>query len=187
MSASRRDVLIETALKLFNRDGYHATGIDRILAESGVAKMTLYKHFKSKDALILAALRHRDQAFRDHLARRVKAMATSPAAQLPAVFDALDEWFHEQTFHGCMFSNAAAEFAATQDPIHVAASEHKHLMLKYLRELAVKAGAARPRELAAGLMLLMEGAIVMAHVAGERAAAKQARQTALLLLKNAGL
>ncbi|MEE8533082.1 MAG: helix-turn-helix domain-containing protein, partial [Alphaproteobacteria bacterium] len=61
MASSRRDHLVDTALALFCRDGFHATGIDRILAESGVAKMTLYKHFKSKDELILAALRRRDE------------------------------------------------------------------------------------------------------------------------------
>ncbi|PCJ61740.1 MAG: TetR family transcriptional regulator [Rhodospirillaceae bacterium] len=187
MTPSRRDVLIETALKLFNQDGYHATGIDRILAQSGVAKMTLYKHFKSKDALILAVLQYRDLAFRKRLASRVDARATSPKAQLLAVFDVLDEWFGEEAFSGCMFINAAAEYAAPQDPIYVAAGEHKHQVLKYLRELAARAGAASPRELAAGLMLLMEGAIVMAHVAGERGAAKQARHTARSLIENAGL
>ena len=187
MAPSRRDTLIETALELFNQEGYHATGIDRILAQSGVAKMTLYKHFKSKDALILAALQHRDLAFRKRLARRVDALASSPKAQLLAVFDALDEWFDESDFSGCMFINAAAEYATPQDPIYVAAGEHKHRILKYLRELATRAGAPSPRELAAGLMLLMEGAIVMAHVAGERGAAKQAKHTARLLIENAGL
>jgi len=187
MAANRRDTLIETASELFNRDGYHATGIDRILAEAGVAKMTLYKHFKSKDDLILAALRHRDRAFRDRLARQVETRAETPAAQLLAVFDVLDEWFGERGFFGCMFTNAAAEYAAPQDPIHVAAGEHKHLILKYLRELAARAGATKPRELAAGLMLLAEGAIVMAHVAGERGAAKLAKRTARQLMENAGL
>ena len=73
-SGSRRDHLVETAIRLFNRDGFHATGIDTILSEAGVAKMTLYKHFKSKDDLIVAALRRRDERwmtwFRGELKRR---------------------------------------------------------------------------------------------------------------------
>ena len=71
MATSRREQLVETALTVFNRDGYHAAGIDRILAEAGVAKMTLYNHFRSKDDLILAALRRRDEGFRP-VARAVK-------------------------------------------------------------------------------------------------------------------
>ena len=63
MALSRRDHLVETALALFMRDGFHATGIDRILSHAGVAKMTLYNHFKSKEELILAALRLRDERF----------------------------------------------------------------------------------------------------------------------------
>ena len=123
MAASRRDQLIDTALDLFNRNGYHATGIDRILAEAGVAKMTLYKHFGSKDALIQAALERRDERwrawFRDAVARR----AETPRGRLLAVFDALEEWFVRPDFHGCMFIRAAGEYAALDDPIHANAAE----------------------------------------------------------------
>lgn len=184
MAQNRRDHLVDTALELFNRDGYHATGIDRILAEAGVAKMTLYKHFKSKDDLILAVLRRREQLFLERLTSRIE-LATTPKERLLGLFDALDEWFGEKDFSGCMFINAASEFAPPEDPIHAVASEHKHLLLRHLRELTAAAGASKPRELAAGLMLLIEGAIVMAYVAGERDAAKQAKRTAKLLLENA--
>ena len=187
MAQSRRGHLVDTALQLFNRDGYHATGLDRILAEAGVAKMTLYKHFKSKDDLILAVLRRREQLFLERLTGRIEALATTPKAQLLGLFDALDEWFGEKDFSGCMFINAAGEFGPPEDPVHLVAREHKHALLKYLRELAAAAGASKPRELAAGLMLLAEGAIVMAHVAGERDAAKLAKRTARVLLENAGL
>ncbi|HAD87737.1 MAG TPA: TetR family transcriptional regulator, partial [Rhodospirillaceae bacterium] len=78
MASSKRQLLIDTALDLFRREGYHATGIDRVIAEAGVARMTLYNHFKSKDELILAALRHRDSGFRDGLVRRVEHLADTP-------------------------------------------------------------------------------------------------------------
>ena len=88
MSSSKRDLLINTALELFSREGFHATGIDRILSESGVAKMTLYNHFKSKDELILAALRRRDETFRNWFMRTVEASAETPRGRLLASFDA---------------------------------------------------------------------------------------------------
>ena len=107
MALSRRDHLVETAAELFRRNGYHATGIDRILAESGCAKMTLYKHFRSKDELILAALRRRDEQFRNALMRAVERRAESPRGRLLAVFERLGELIAEPDFSGCMFVNAA--------------------------------------------------------------------------------
>ena len=79
MASLRRDHLVATALALFSKHGYHATGIDRILAESGVAKMTLYKHFRSKDELILAALRRRDEEFRRWLQAEIESRAATPS------------------------------------------------------------------------------------------------------------
>ncbi len=185
MASTRRDHLVDTALQLFQRHGYHATGIDRILAEAGVAKMTLYNHFKSKDELILAALRRRDEQFRNTFMRNVERRAKTPRARLLACFDALGEWFAESTFSGCSFINAAAEFAPPDDPIHAACGEHKRLSLAYVRDLVEQAGAADPQSLADGLMFLMEGAIVMAHVAGDPQAAQKAKRAAQVLVADA--
>ncbi len=93
--ATRRDHLIDTALRLFYQQGYHATGIDRILAESGVAKMTLYKHFRSKDELILAALQLRDERFRNWLMAEMEAASPDPVERLLAMFDALEQLCRE--------------------------------------------------------------------------------------------
>lgn len=185
MASGRRDHLVDTALDLFRRAGYHATGIDRILAEAGVAKMTLYNHFKSKDELILAVLRRRDERFRNWFMRAVERRAETPRGRLLAVFDALAEWFEDARFSGCMFINAAAEFADPDDPIHATCAEHKRLMLAYLRRSAEQAGAPEPGRLADGLMLLVEGAIVMAHVAGDAQAAAKAKQAAEVLIDHA--
>ncbi len=187
MAASRREHLLDTALELFYRDGFHATGIDRIVAEAGVAKMTLYKHFKSKDELILAALRRRDERFRNWFMRAVERRAATPRGRLLAVFDALGEWAAGEAFSGCMFINAAAEFERADDPIHAAAAEHKRLVLAYLRELAAAAGAADPDSLARQLFLLEEGAIVAAYVVGDTGAHADAKAAAEVLLERAGL
>ena len=187
MASSKRELLVDTALELFKRHGYHATGIDRVIAEAGIARMTLYNHFKSKDELILAVLQKRDERFRDWMAVAVEQRTEDPKERLLAVFDALSDWFATEDFTGCMFINAAAEFAQAEDPIHRASREHKELGKDYLLELCKAAGARDPETLADGLCLLSEGAIVMAHVAGQKDAGQRAKSAARTLIRDAGL
>lgn len=182
MASLRRDHLVGTALALFSKHGYHATGIDRILAESGVAKMTLYKHFRSKDELILAALRRRDEEFCRWFQAEVETRAATPHERILTVFDVLENWFKDPDFNGCCFIHAAGEYARKDDPIHVAAAEHKARILTYLRELAQTAGADDADDMARQLMLLVDGAIVAAHVSGDAAGARGARALAEALL-----
>lgn len=185
MASAKRDHLVETALKLFGAHGFHATGIDRILAESGVAKMTLYNHFRSKDELILAVLRRRDERFRNWFMRAVEGRAKSPRARLTAIFDVLETWFSEREFHGCLFINATAEFCTESETIRASCEEHKGLMRGYLRKLAAAAGARDPQALAEGINLLIEGAIVTAQCTGNAKPAKQARRAAAILIRDA--
>ncbi len=185
MPQSRRGHLIDTALALFNREGYHATGIDRILGEAGVAKMTLYKHFKSKNDLIVAALARRDEIWMHQFQQTVERRASAPAARLLAIFDALEEWFGSPDFHGCMFIKAAAEYADPQDPIHAAAAQHHRNILAYLRALCDATGVKRPARLAREIMLLIEGAIAVTLVNGPSGAAKEAARVAKVLISQA--
>ncbi len=182
---SRRDHLIDTAIRLFNENGYHATGIDKILAESGVAKMTLYKHFKSKDELILAALARRDRRWREWLEGALERRAETPRGRLLAVFDALGQWFVSPEFQGCMFIRAAGEYGETGNPIHMAAARHQSEVLHLLRGLCAAAGAARSAQLARRLMLLIQGAIAIAQVHGPVGAAAEARNAAETLIAEA--
>ena len=185
MVSSKRDHLVETALRLFDRDGFRATGIDRILAESGVAKMTLYNHFRSKDELILAALRRRDERFRNWFMRAVELRAGTPRERLLAMFDALAEWFRDRSFNGCLFISAAAEFCGGALTIRAGCAEHKRLMRDYVRGLARDAGARDPDSLAGALELLMEGATVTAQVTGSTDSADRARAAAVVLIRDA--
>jgi len=182
MASARREQLVDTATRLFYREGFHATGIDRVLSEAGVAKMTLYNHFKSKDELIVAALEHRDARFRAWLKEQIEARAAAPEDRLLALFDVLEEWFAAPDFNGCMFINATAEYPALKDPIHAVAATHKRKLFAYLHGLALSAGLADPFGLAAELALLQEGAVVMAHTAGHRDAAGHARRAAAKLI-----
>lgn len=182
MPSSKRDQLIDTALDLFSREGFQGTGIDRILAESGVAKMTLYNHFKSKDELILAVLRRRDETFRNWYMREVERRASAPRDQLLATFDVLETWFNDGHYGGCLFINATAEFGDRTESIRGSCAEHKKLVLDYLTELSSKAGATDAEELAFSLNLLAEGAIVTAQVFGMPEAARRARKAAGILV-----
>jgi AcrR family transcriptional regulator len=182
MASLRRDHLVGTALALFSKHGYHATGIDRILAESGVAKMTLYKHFRSKDDLILAALRRRDEEFRRWFQAEIENRATAPHERIMAVFDVLETWFKDPEFNGCCFIHAAGEYGGKDNPVHAAAAEHKARVQSYLRDLAQSAGVSAADDVAHQLMLLVNGAIVAAHVSGDTTAARGARILAEALL-----
>jgi len=166
MDISPRERLVETGLVLFHRDGFHATGIDRILAEALVSKMTLYKYFPSKDALILEVLRRRDERFRAWLRAGVEQRAALPRGRLEALFETLAEWVEGASFHGCLFINATAEYGAAASPVRKAAAEHKALLREWLTDLAREAGAAAPENLAGELLLLKEGLIVSVQVSG---------------------
>ncbi|MCF7202091.1 TetR/AcrR family transcriptional regulator [Pseudomonas oligotrophica] len=186
MASNKRDQLLGTAEELFYREGYHATGIDRILAESGVAKMTLYKHFRSKDELILAVL---DARHEQMLARlRERAARLAPREALLGVFDGLHGMIHgNDAFCGCLFVNAAAEYHDRDHPIHRRAATYKAELQAHLRELLERLHAPQPAQLARQLQYLLEGALSMAHIEGPGEQALDARAAAERLLEAAGI
>ncbi len=142
----------------------------------------MFKHFRSKEELILAVLRLRDEDFRNWLFRRM-AQAGPPRAQLAALFDALAEWFAEPGFRSCMFIKAASEYPDPGHPIHAQAAEHKRLLFLQLSRVAAEAGAEDPAALARALLLLKEGAIVTAHLGHERDPAGDAKAAAAILIE----
>ncbi len=184
-AVSRRDHLVDTALSLFYKEGFHATGIDRILNEAGVAKMTLYNHFRSKEDLIVATLQLRDEQFRNWLMESVESSAKKPHKRLLALFDAIEEHVSKRDFSGCMFVNAAAEYSSRKDPVHRVAANHKKLLLDYITDLAKEAGAKKSADLARQLLVLMDGALVSAQVSGAGENIKAARQIARGLIEKA--
>lgn len=183
---AKRELLIETATRLFAQNGYHTIGVDRIIAEAGVSKVTLYRYFRSKDELILAVLRRRDETYRNALMRDVERRASAPRQRLLALFDSLEAWLTEDGFTGCLFIKAAGEFPLPADPVHAAATEHKRLMMQYLVKLTTAAGASDPEGLARQIYLLIDGAIVHAQTSSEaRRTAQGARQAAQVLIDQA--
>lgn len=194
MPPSRRNELIDSAVRVFYKHGFHGTNIDTVLAESGISRMTLYNHFKSKDELILAALRRRDEQFREALIRYAQENGKDPVGRILAVFDHVAAWMTGDGFCGCMFINAAAEYGDAEHPVRYLAAEHKQAILRYLRDQCEAGELAQPRILSEQLGMLIEGAIVTVQVSCQtrnnsvspQDAADWAKQAAQLLIDAAG-
>ena len=184
MRPSKREELVQKALVIFYREGFHAAGMDLLAEETGISKTTMFKHFRTKEELILAVLRLRDENFRNWLFRRMETAAT-PRGQLLAMFDALGEWFSEPGYRSCMFIKASSEYPDPIHPVHSLSAEHKRLLFMQVRDLAAKAGAKDPDLLARQLLLLKEGAIVTAHLGHEQDPAGDAKLAAKLLIDTA--
>lgn len=176
--------VLDAAERLFYASGVQAVGIDAVVAEAGVATKTLYAHFGSKEALVEAYLRRRDRRWLNWLTDRVNRAAPGRDRVL-AVFDALGEWFAEPGFSGCAFINVAGELHANP-ATRAAARDHKLALRALLHQIAASADVTDPATLADRLMLLVEGAIVTAHVEGDERAAAAAKSAAAALLECAG-
>jgi len=184
-TSDKRDLLVRTALRLFAAGGFHATGIDRVVAEAGVSKKTLYHHFRSKDELVLAVLQHYDGTFRNDFMRRVERRGSGdPVGRLLAVFDAAEEWFEDKRFHGCLFINAIGEFSQADSAVREACNASKRRMRAWIEELATAAGIEDAREVADELALLFDGATVRAQVSGRAEPARTARRMARRLIES---
>lgn len=177
----KRELLLDTAFRLFYEGGYHAVGIDKILAESGLAKMTLYHHFKSKDELIAAALDRRALQIRDLRSGALAAAGPEPLAKLSAIFDAYGHWFETPDFRGCAFIRAIGEYPDEDSPIKQLVKTEKQVLIDTFAAIAADLPAADPQALAQQLYLLAEGSIVRAHTFKDSSAAKTAKTAALAL------
>ncbi len=185
---SARDRVLAAASKLFYRDGIHATGVDAVVAESGLTKMTLYKHFASKVDLVIAALHEQDIDWIARMERAVLETSRSePRGKLLALFDWLEVWFHEEDFRGCAFLKAAAEFPDRAHPVHQQVVSHFQNVREYVFKLVLEAGASYPDALTDSLCLLMNGAIATAFAADDPDCAKSAKVDAALLLRSKGI
>jgi len=177
-----RDRILEVASLLFYQNGIRAVGVDTIIAQSAVAKMTFYKHFKSKDLLVLEFLKRRDELWRDWFEDAVCRLAPNVKDRPLAIFDALEERFSRKEFRGCAFINTMVEMADGEHVAHQAAAEHKQKVQGIFRSILADAGVKKPAELAKIFLLLMDGAIVTAVREAKPDSAKAAKKIAATLL-----
>jgi AcrR family transcriptional regulator len=153
-----RERILDTAFALFYAHGPRGVGVDTVIAESGVAKATLYKHFPRKDDLVLAYLDKADQAWFTQLRAAARNAGEGPREQMVGMFDAISQACRRDGFHGCAFINTAAEAAPGSD-VHARTVEHKNVVRAWLTDLARRAGADDPDQLARQLTLLLDGAL----------------------------
>jgi AcrR family transcriptional regulator len=183
---SGRGRLVAAAIELFYRHGFGAVGIDQIIAKAGVTKSTFYKHFESKDDLMVAAVQRRDEWESRAWGRAVRAIAgDDPAKQLLAMLDVMDVWFNDPDFLGCMFLNTAVEIPNKHDPVHQAAAAYKRRARDHWRDLAKKAGAeaAGAEAFADCYAALIEGALVLRQAHGRNDAARAVRPAVEQLMR----
>lgn len=163
-----RERILLTAHQLFYRDGIRATGVDRLIAESGVAKLTFYRHFSGKDELVRAFLEHRHQRWMAWFVDALGRHGAGPEAGLAPLASAMAEWFADPGFRGCAFINAVAEVGGTLPDAVAMARRHKEEMVQVIEGLLPK-GPGR-RALAVAAALAVDGAIVRAQMDGAKEA-----------------
>ena len=174
--------LLETAYELFSARGVRDVGVDELVERAGVAKATLYRHFSSKDELILAFLQMREERWTmGWLKERAQEQGDTPEERLLAVFDLFDEWFAAPDYAGCPFIKVLLEMGAGH-PAGIACIAHLETVKELLMQLAADAGLRDPAELAASLHLLLCGSIIQAS-AGKTSAARRARQMAQAVIE----
>jgi AcrR family transcriptional regulator len=177
-----RERILEAAYDLFSRRGIRAVGIDTIVEASGVARMTLYRHFASKEALVLAFLERRDARWtRAWLQAEVERRSADPSQRLLAIFDVFDAWFRRPDFEGCAFINVMLEMADPKDAAGAASIEYLAGIRVFVSGLARAAGIADPEAFARQWHILMKGSIVAAGE-GDADAARRAQDLGALLL-----
>jgi AcrR family transcriptional regulator len=176
-----RDRILETAFALFYARGVRAVGVDTVIAEAGVAKATLYKHFPRKDDLVVAYLDQVDEVWRRQLEAAAGAAGAEPRDRLVGMFDALVAACGREGYRGCAFINTAAESVPGSE-VHARVAEHKRAVRGWVRELATAAGADDPDGLARSLTLLLDGGLAAGVVDGDPDAAEAARRSARVLV-----
>lgn len=185
-AVQKRSQIVQTAYRLFKRDGFHATGLDKIIAEADVAKMTVYRHFPTKDGLIVEVLDWRAERFKRQLDNLSEAPLT-PNEKIASIFDWHEHWFDSPEFHGCLFQHAIAEFGDPANAVFEAAARQKHDLQQRIRDILVQSlPADRLDHVATTLCMLIEGATVLAHMGPGKAAIVSARKAAADVLALAG-
>ncbi len=183
---SSRQQILETAAALFFRDGFRAVGIDTIVAESGIGKMTLYRYFPSKDELIVAYLNDTNDKFWVWFNEAADPFPNQPARQILAVFQAQETLVKSPKCYGCPFLNAVVDFPDPSHPGHQVAVQHKRSVQARFEELAKQAAASDPKRLAEQLLMLMDGAFMAVRMFGPDNPAAHVAEAAATLIKAQG-
>lgn len=179
MRPSKRETLLDTADRLFYEEGFHATGIDRVVEVAGVARMTLYNHFDSKEALVMAVLERRQQ---DYFASLYEAAVGGDDEPLLAVVDAHCRWLGSRSRRGCMLLKAMAEYEAHLPAVHELAIRYKRELYALIQELLASSGIVADGFVDDEILLALEGSNSLVQILGPERTAQQTRAMVARLL-----
>ncbi len=180
-----RERLIAAAYELFSTQGVQATGVDAIIDVSAVARQTMYRHFASKQDLVLAFLERREELWtKGWLVAEVERRASDPEERLLVIFDVFDEWFRRSDYEGCSFINVMVEHPDRTHPVHRASAAYLAGIRHFLEDLARRAGIADAENFAREWHILMKGSIIAAGE-GDREAAQRAKKLGRMALAQA--
>ncbi|MPY30166.1 TetR/AcrR family transcriptional regulator [Streptomyces adustus] len=175
------DRILTAAADLFYTHGLRGVGIDQVIERSGVAKSTLYAHFRTKEQLVAEYLRRTDTSWRAQLSAAAEQAGDDPREQLVGMFDALSDAFDRHGFFGCPFVSAAVEAEADSEA-HAVTVEHALRRQTWLTELCRRAGAADAAALARHLGLLIDGALTSGRLLQDGGVVAEAKAAARLLV-----
>lgn len=178
-----RERILVAATRLFADEGVHATSVDRVIAEAGVAPMTVYRHFSGKDELVTATLERWSREWLTWLRAETGEGDTDPGARLERLWDALEKWFADEAFRGSYVANVATELRAKRShPAQAVIATHRATLRELLQDIATTAGVPSPPEAALQLHMLIDGATAAAVVDRQPGAAASARAIAPTVL-----
>jgi len=182
LESEARERVLTSAYALFSRRGIRAVGIDDVVSDAAVAKATLYRHFASKDDLVLAFMERREQLWtKEWVEAEARNRGDTAEEQLLAIFDLFDEWFRRDDFEGCSFINILLELNGEDGAVRSASADHLASIREILRTLAEEGGFRDPDAFAHSWHILMKGSIVAAGE-GDRDAARRAKAMGRLLI-----
>ncbi|MFC4397310.1 TetR/AcrR family transcriptional regulator [Arthrobacter sedimenti] len=181
--ANPAERILSVAYELFSRRGIRDVGVNELIERSGVAKATFYRHFPSKDSLVLAFLERRDRQWTvDAILTEARRRGSTPVEQLLAIFDVFGDWFQRDDFEACSFVNVLLEMGPAH-PLGQASIDYLARIRGHIQALAEEAGLVRPEEFARSCQILMKGSIISA-TEGDRLAAQRAQQMAVWLIEH---
>ena len=183
-TANARERILLAAKELFSTQGIRATGVDSIVKSANTNKMSLYKHFSSKESLIVAYLQTSDVEFWSWFVEKIERKAQTPKDRLLAIFDVHAEWLASPDFQGCPLIKASVEFPDQSHAVHQVSAAFYRKFRSYMTDLAGQAGARFPERLAGQLCALFQGAIVSEQLQRHSGAAVDAKLAAEILIAN---
>lgn len=181
---TKRDEIIRSAFEMFFKHGFHATGVDIVLANTGISKRTLYKYFRSKEALVAAIVEYYQNMLFTTVPVEMAKRSNDPVEQILYLFDLKREVFETGDFSGCFAINAKLEFKNKDKQIEVACKTLYEKLEAFVATLCIKAKCKRPEKTARQIMILFEGAIVLSQIHHDPTAAATAKEMARTILKS---